>query len=159
MKQVNDKVLIGRVEQVLMPDLFDVPLHARIDTGAKNSAIWVSDAQVVEGKLNVIFLGDVAKEYNGETVQFSEYGKTVVASSNGHTESRYTVKLPLILHKRRIRATFTLADRSTQVYPILIGRNVLRGKFIVDVQTGKPIMSLEKQRTEELRKNINKEAL
>ena len=33
-------------------------------------------------------------------------------------------------------ATFTLADRSTQVYPVLIGRATLNGKFIVDVQKG-----------------------
>ena len=60
---------------------------------------------------------------------------------------------------RRIRATFTIANRQTQVYPVLIGRNVLRGKFIIDVKLGKVLSLAEKKRIAILQSQIkNKEA-
>ncbi len=36
------------------------------------------------------------------------------------------------MYGRKLNAKFTLSDRSTQTYPLLIGRNTLRGNFLVD---------------------------
>lgn len=151
------KELIGRVEQVSFPGLFPIAFHARIDTGAKKSTIWVSRAEYVDGQLRVTFFDKGASGYTGKVVVFHQFGQTVIASSNGHKQNRFTIKLPVMVHNRRIKATFTLADRSTQVYPILIGRNILRGKFIVDVELGNPVREKERQRTIELRKNLKKQ--
>jgi hypothetical protein len=41
-----------------------------------------------------------------------------------------------------------------QVYPVLIGRNVLRGKFIVDVKRGKPLIHQERLRSMRLRQRL-----
>ena len=71
-------------------------------------------------------------------------------------QQRYKVKLRVILDNRVINATFTLADRSSQVYPVLVGRNILRGKFIVDVHKGSPLKSLESFRTKQIAEQINK---
>lgn len=83
-------------------------------------------------------------EGDGVEHKFDAYGQQVVATSMGHIDTRYTIKTVVKLKGRRIRATFTIADRSTQVYPVLIGRNVLRGKFVVDVQFGKSLKAKEK---------------
>jgi hypothetical protein len=56
-------------------------------------------------------------------------------------------------------ATFTLADRSSQVYPVLIGRATLRGKFIVDVQMGSPLREEEEKRSMELQKGVIEEKI
>ena len=69
-------------------------------------------------------------------VQSGEYDKIVVQSTIGEAEERYKIQLLIELSGRRIRASFTLANRSRQVYPVLVGRNVLSGKFIVDVSIG-----------------------
>ena len=58
-----------------------------------------------------------------------------------------------MIKKRRIRAHFTIANRRTQVYPVLIGRNVLYGKFVVDVAKGTPLIEAERQRSEALQNN------
>lgn len=153
----TDMTIIGRAEEVILRDLLDISTHARIDTGARTSAIYISSAKVVDGKLHVVFFGPSHKCYTGEPIAFDSFGRVVVASSNGQTEARYTVKLRIILQKRKIVATFTLTDRSTQVYPVLIGRNVLRGKFIVDVKEGTPLTKHEKQKRDSLRQQLEKD--
>jgi hypothetical protein len=156
---MSDKIakkVIGRVEPLQFPEIGVREVHARIDTGAKTSAIWASRIWFEEGALAVVFFSETRPEYSGKVYHFNTYEQTVVASSNGQAETRYKVKLLVNIKGRSIRAHFTLADRSTQVYPVLIGRNVLRGKFVVDVKQGKPLKSAERNRTEQLRANLEK---
>lgn len=150
MKPVKEKIVIGRAERLSFPQLGVDSLAARIDTGAKTSAIWVSSAREVGGRLAVIFFDESSEYYDGVERFFDSYERGMVASSNGQAEERYKIKLLVVLHGRRIRARFTLADRSTQVYPVLVGRNVLLGKFVVDVQHGEPLLEAEKSRSEKL---------
>lgn len=136
---MDNRQILGKVEEVSLPEMGGVILCARVDTGAKTSAIWVSSVEETDDGLKVIFFGEKSSFYTGESVIFDSYSETDVASSNGLIERRYKVRLLVSVGGRRIRAWFTLADRSTQVYPILIGRNILRGKFLVDVMIGKEI--------------------
>lgn len=154
---MNDKQIIGKAEAVAFPELDIAKTHARIDTGAKTSAIWVSSVEETSKGLEVTFFGDGSDCFSGKKVTFTTYSETVVASSNGAVERRYKVRLLVIIAGRRIRAWFTLADRSAQVYPVLVGRNVLRGKFLVDVSVGtEALRKYEKQRTDILKKEIEK---
>lgn len=146
---------IGRAEKITFPGIGGVNTHARIDTGARTSAIWASHTKETEEGLEVIFFGEGSPEYTGDIYTFNTYGNLVVANSSGHTETRYTVKLVVILNGRKIRATFTLANRSTQVYPVLIGRNVLRGKFIVDVKQGSALKHAERIRDRALQSKLD----
>jgi hypothetical protein len=150
-KTDKSKVEIGSAEFIEIPTISEQKLPARIDTGARTSAIWVSSVRVTEEGLEVIFFGKKSSLYTGRSVIFQEYDTTVVGSSNGQTEQRYKVKMLIKVLGRSIKASFTLTDRSSQVYPILIGRNVLRGKFIVDVSSGKRLIEAEKARTAELK--------
>lgn len=148
--------ILGRTAEVCLPELDDRTTYARVDTGAKTSAIWISSAVVVDGALNVIFYGPSSPLYSGEVRSFTEFGQAVVASSNGQAQRRYKIRLLIVVGGRKIRAWFTLADRSTQVYPILIGRNVLRFKFIVDVtKFSKALEPQEKARSAALMKEVN----
>ncbi|MGB4957811.1 MAG: RimK/LysX family protein [Candidatus Saccharimonas sp.] len=151
--QKTPPVTIGRVEKVKIPTIAE-RVHARIDTGAKTSAIWASNISETGGVLQFHLFNEASDHFANEVISTSNYSQTVVASSNGATEIRYKVKLPVVLKNRRINASFTLTDRSSQVYPLLIGRNVLRGKFIVDTKQGAPLISQERRRTEHLRKGL-----
>jgi hypothetical protein len=150
MTEEKTKKVIGRAEVVKFPDLDDRKVHARIDSGARTSAIW-GTAHVDDGQLVVSFFGE-DNEY-----RFNDYGKQAVSSSNGHVDLRYTVKLTVVLAGRKVKATFTIANRQTQVYAVLIGRNVLRGKFVVDVKLGKVMKSEEKARISHLKSLVEKE--
>lgn len=138
---IKTKTVIGRAEQVRFPQLDGKKVYARIDSGARTSAIWGSANIDDQNVLWVSFFGHMDKNYS-----FNKFGKQAVTSSNGHIDVRFTVKLSVVLSGRKIRATFTIANRQTQVYPVLIGRNVLRGKFIVDVQKGKALIQSEKKK-------------
>jgi hypothetical protein len=144
MTDVKQKVLIGRVEKVNFLDFADLTLHARIDTGAKTSAVWATDIHESDRILSF----RLAWEKNGQSKihQTKVYSQRLVANSTGHVEERYAVRLRVKLAGRQVKATFTLANRASQVYPVLVGRNLLRGKFLVDVSQGKPLPSKERAR-------------
>lgn len=135
--------IIGQAERIKFP-LLNLKVHARVDTGARTSAIWASSTREVNGVLEVIFLGKSHEAYTGTVLTFHEYTQDVVTSSTGHTDVRYKVKMPVIVKGRKINASFTLADRSAQVYPVLVGRNILRGKFVVDVKGGTTLKHAER---------------
>ncbi|MDO4684431.1 MAG: RimK/LysX family protein [Candidatus Saccharibacteria bacterium] len=133
MTTTKRKTLIGRAEEVRFPGLGNCVLPARIDTGAKTSSIWATDITETPEGLRVRFASPSHDIYQHEML-FPHYEQTAVASSNGSVQLRYKVRISMVLQGRRIRAAFTLADRSTQAYPVLIGRSALHGKFVVDVQ-------------------------
>ncbi len=148
--------IIGRVEPVGFPGQQLDAVYARIDTGAHTSSIWVSVAELTnDAQLRVVFFGAGSPHYTGRAHYFTDFDTTAVASSNGQVQERFKIRLSIKIGGRRIRARFTLADRSEQVYPVLIGRNVLRGKFIVDVTRGAAQREIEAARSAELQKRLH----
>jgi hypothetical protein len=107
-------------------------------------------------KLNVTFFGPDSPFYDGKVHTFTsnQYTMTRVSNSFGQRELRYKVKLKIRVKKRLINGTFTLSDRSTKLYPILIGRSLLKHKFIVDVTKGNPLLADEKARAAILKDEI-----
>lgn len=146
----KEKRIIGRVERVSFP-VMGLQTYARIDTGAKTSSIHSALAEETNEGLRVCFFDDPTEHV------FPHYKKTVITSSMGHKEVRYKVKLSVVMKKRRVLTSFTLANRSTQVYPVLIGRNTLMRKFIVDVARGTPLKDEESRRSESLQALIIEE--
>lgn len=152
--QSKTKKLIGRAEKISFPEFDVLNIPARVDTGAKTSSVWATDIKEYDGVLHFTLFGPQSALYTGKVCQVSQFEKTVVASSIGEPQERYKIRILIKLHGKKIRARFTLADRSQQTYPILIGRNVLRGKFVVDVQDGKPLYKEERQRSTQLQSKM-----
>lgn len=146
--------IIGRAEILSFPELDIEGVYARIDTGATTSAIWASHVEVVDDELHVTLFDDREDLHKSPVIIFDEFERIAVASSTGHVQHRFKVRLLVRLKGKKIRAQFTLADRSTQVYPVLIGRNVLRGKFVVDVKQGRTLSAAEKERSLLLQSSI-----
>jgi hypothetical protein len=145
--------IIGRAEVVTFPSAGGLSLHARIDTGARTSSIWASKIEERQDGLHV-WLADEEHDINKHELVFTDYSQVVVASSTGHEQLRFKVKMPIIIKHRRILASFTLADRSNQVYPVLIGRLTLNNKFLVDVSHGDALREKEKVRSKQLQKKL-----
>lgn len=142
--------IIGRAENVRFTEWNDALIPARIDTGAKTSSVWASNIVEHDGRLSFVLFEAGSTHYTGNIITTDSFQIRAVASSNGAVEQRYAVKLLVELAGRKIRAYFTLANRSTQVYPVLVGRNVLRGKFLVDVKAGTPDAAAERLRSKAL---------
>lgn len=153
MDTVQTKKIIGSAEYIKFPELQDTKVHARVDSGARTSAIWGSASVNKDDQLEVVFFDDPTLRHT-----FTTYGRLAVATSTGHIDKRFTVRLLVVVKGKKIRATFTIANRASQVYPVLIGRNILRGKFIVDVKQGKKLKSLERQRIAQLQSTLQEES-
>lgn len=131
------KVIIGRSEELKFVEfeIHDVP--AKVDTGAYRSAVHADQIKLVEGEhgteLSFRLLGGhpVCGEF-ATVFSTPHYTKVWIANSFGHREERYEVKLKVKLGPKVFWATFTLADRSKKIYPILLGRKLLNGRFLVD---------------------------
>ena len=141
---------IGRTEPIELPDLFEGKILARIDTGATTSSLWASDIEETSDGLEFCLFDSSSALYTGERVVVADYGLRAVSSSMGHVQTRYQIRIPIKIKGRRKKVRFTLADRSTQIYPVLVGRNVLRNSFVVDVMEGKPDRKAERSKREEL---------
>lgn len=107
-------------------------IPARIDTGARTSSLWASDIVVEGNEITFKLFGPGSPWYTGKVVRRDIVEMREVKSSTGHVQERHVVIFAIRIHGKRISAKFTLSDRSTQLYPILIGRNTLRGNFLVD---------------------------
>lgn len=151
---VKTKKVIGRAESIALPELGDAEVPARVDTGARTSSIWASHMREEDGVLYFTLFDEPSDLYTGRTHHTHQFEKVIVISSNGQEQERYCVRLLIKLKGKRIRCRFTLADRSTQVYPVLLGRNVLRGKFIVDVTKGKPLYQEERDHFDRLQSKL-----
>ncbi|MDQ3123927.1 MAG: RimK/LysX family protein [bacterium] len=124
---------IGSAELLHLPDagIFNIP--AKIDTGADSCAVWASNIVEKNGVLSFCLFAAGSVFYTGDSIKTTEYKTTPVKNSFGEKELRYVVKLSISIGDRRIKVRFTLADRSRNHFPILLGKNFLKKRFLVDV--------------------------
>ncbi len=144
------KTIIGRAEIVsfLDADLKNVP--AKIDTGAYRSSVWATGIREEKGKVYFTLLGPDSPLYNGKELSTTEYKLIEVENSFGHKEERYSIFLSVRISGKRVRSNFTLANRGMKTYPALIGRKLLRNKFVVDVAQGSPLPDEEQTNVDTL---------
>ncbi len=124
---------IGSKEFVDFPGLQLKRVPAKIDTGAYSSVIWASKIKESKGVLHYTLFDRQSPFYTGKELSSQSYEVTNVRNSFGQSELRYKIKLKVVVGGRPIIANFTLANRSHNRLPVLIGRRVLNRKFIVDV--------------------------
>ena len=111
-----EQLVVGWREWVSLPDL-DVPrILAKIDTGARSSALHAPHAVVVEkgGESWVNF--DLALREEAHDTELRHWARLVdirdIKSSSGHVERRYVVKTTLVIGGRRWKIDVSLTDRS-----------------------------------------------
>ncbi|MCS6917867.1 MAG: RimK/LysX family protein [Chitinophagales bacterium] len=122
---------IGRVDRVDFPELglYDVP--AKIDSGAYTSSIHCEslEAYYESGEHRIAFRLPGSNRLYSAAV----YASRRVRNSFGQTAYRYTIKTPVVLFGKEYPVELALTDRSAMKYPVLLGRQLLRNRFIIDV--------------------------
>ena len=83
--------------------------------------------------LSFTLLNPSNKHYTSKKYTTRHYKVKKVRSSNGIETSRYQIKLRIELKGKSYRTTFNLSNRSEMRYPVLLGRKLLAGRFLVDV--------------------------
>lgn len=128
-----DKVIIGRAEPLFLVGLLNQNVPAKIDSGAYRSAIHAQNIVVKNGQLSCdLLLGHPS--YQGDSVAYTttDFAKVGVVNSFGLREERYEIKLQVKLADQTFKTSFTLANRSKNIFPVLIGRTFLNKRFIID---------------------------
>ncbi len=115
--------LVGWKEAVRFPKIKLGPIAAKIDTGARTSALH-ADVIEVRGR-RVRFVVDT-KAYAAPLVGFRR-----VKSSNGHSEMRPVIRATVQLGAVLMKTEMTLTDRKDMDVPMLLGRNSIKGLFVV----------------------------
>jgi len=127
-------LLIGAAEFVDIPAWGVRALAAKVDTGARTSALHVENVRELPRR-RVHF--DVRLHHSRPerrvTVEAAIQRRGRVRSTTGTTESRLFVATVVRVGPVRKRVELGLVDRKNMIYRMLLGRSALSGSFLVDV--------------------------
>lgn len=130
-------LVIGSTDRVDFPEfkLEDIP--CKIDTGASISAIHCHHVKLVEEngitQVSFMLLDPSHEAYQQMVFKTTNFKERMIKNSFGSTECRYSIRTTIRLFGRTIRAEFTLSDRENMRYPVLLGKRLLKNRFLVDV--------------------------
>lgn len=137
MSKVNsDKIIVGSEEWFSFPELGLPAIKARIDSGAKTSSIHAFNIQkfVRHGEIWVSF--EVHPLQNNRHVVVRCERRVIdrrsVKSSSGMTETRYVISTVMKVGAELIDIELTLANRDSMGYRMLLGREAMHGRMLVD---------------------------
>ena len=133
------KLRAGWVEHVTLPDLAIPRLKAKLDTGARTSALHVVRMRTVDtagGPLRRPIL-DITVPGGGRgrkphRVRAAVRGYVVVRDTSGRMERRPVIETALRLGPMKKRIAVTLTNRGDMLFPMLIGRTALGAGVVVD---------------------------
>jgi hypothetical protein len=120
--------LIGWREDVSLPDLSSDVLIAKIDTGARTAALHAG-AISVQGK-RVRFTLEFGEKKR--RFEMALHGLKKVKSSNGISELRPIIETYVKVGGHQFAIEITLTDRADMGVPMLLGRNAIKSRFIVN---------------------------
>lgn len=135
----SDPVPVGWKEYLALPELGIRRLKAKIDTGARTSALHVRSFTVVETLEDGTEVAEVEFEPDRRrpgqivTSRVRILRHLRVKDSGGHPELRPLIQTELVLGPVRKRIQLTLTDRSGMLFRMILGRKALEGDFVVDV--------------------------
>lgn len=133
---MTNKMVAGSEEWVSLPELKIPLIKVRVDSGAKTSAIHAVNIFPFQrnGESWVSF--DIHPlQYDGKQVVHCEaqvVDRRIIKSSSGNRESRYVIRTPLKIGEEVWDIEITLANRDSMGYRMLLGREAMRGKILVD---------------------------
>ncbi len=122
---------LGWREWVFLPSYNDFKLKAKIDTGARTSAIHATNIQIYRKNLSEMVKFQIYQSQSFLDIDTELISYKKIKSSFGQTEIRPTVHMKIQIGAEIWLTEITLAQRAKLTYPMLIGRNSLNKKHII----------------------------
>lgn len=127
---------VGWREWVALPDLGVAHVKAKLDTGARTSALHAFDLTEFtrDGADWVRFSVHPWQRSKADAVPVEHpvHDRRTVRSSTGHEQERVVIRTPITLLGRSVVAELTLTRRDEMGFRMLVGREALRQGFLVD---------------------------
>lgn len=133
--------LIGWREYVALPDLHIPQIKAKIDTGARTTALHavVEGIRQIEGEKWLdfrVFHGKKAGEISSRPL----LDQRDIKNTSGVAETRYVIETLLKIGSRSWPIEISLADREKMAFDIILGRTAIRGRRLL-VNPGKSFLA------------------
>ncbi|MGB1090785.1 MAG: ATP-dependent zinc protease [Oceanobacter sp.] len=131
-----NKSVLGYLEHVQLPEL-DIACDVKVDTGACSSSLHAEQIELIEkdGEDWVRFHVLFNRKGNriDQVCEAKLLGRKRIASSNGQRSYRYAIQTDIELGGQRWSIDLNLSHRGSMTYPMLLGREAIQGRFLVDV--------------------------
>lgn len=124
---------VGWRESVSLPAFKLIDLKAKIDTGAKTSALHAEDIEFVsvKGKKFVRFKVPT-EDGKRKTITSRFIEEREIKSSTGQKTIRPVVRTKIKMGKSEFEIEITLINRDLMGFKMLIGREALNGRFLIN---------------------------
>ncbi len=132
----SGKILVGWREWLALPGLGIPAIKAKVDTGARTSALHAFYVECFRrhGKSHVRFgvhplqrSQDLLLTCTAELLD-----QRVVYDSGGHHEQRWVIETPVRLGEEEWPMELTLTDRDSMLFRMLLGRTAMAGRILVN---------------------------
>lgn len=132
-----NKTLIGWRELVALPELNIYDLKAKIDTGARTSALHAYNIEHYTSRtgLHKVKFQVHPKQRNDRkivTCKAVVVDKRTVKSSMGQRQKRVTISTILKISDEQWPIEITLTNRDNMGFRFLLGRTAIKGRFLVE---------------------------
>ena len=128
--------ILGWREWISLPELGIDQIKAKIDTGARTSALHAFDVQLIEvSGEKVVKFNIHPMQRDMDTViecQAPLLDEREVRDSGGHSELRYVIETQIAIGTSIHTAEVTLTNRDSMGFRMLIGRTTMNGHYLVD---------------------------
>jgi hypothetical protein len=132
-KNKREKLVIGSAEHVDLPEFGVKGLRAKVDTGARSSALHVENIEMI-GQTRVRFDIRLHRKHAERRVvveaKITRQGR--VRPSSGHGQTRLFVSTPMRIGSVEKEVELSLVDRERMIFRMLVGRTALADDFLVD---------------------------
>lgn len=132
----REYVIIGWREWVALPELGVHKIKAKIDTGARTSALHAFSIKRFKhyGKEKLSFEIHPIQRNDRKIIQCNAdlVDIRTITDSGGHREHRYVIETPMVMGGVQRMIEITLTNRSFMTFRMLLGRKALQHYFIID---------------------------
>jgi hypothetical protein len=136
MIEKREKRVLGWREWVTLPELGISWVKVKVDTGARSSALHAYDVERYQraGRAWVRFKVHPLQRNISRVVEATAplFDQRDVRSSSGQIQSRYFIETTIELGGERWPIELTLVGRDEMGFRMLLGRQAVKGKFVVD---------------------------
>jgi len=130
----SQELILGKIDKFDLPDLNLKSVRAKIDTGAKTSSLHCMTIKPTkDGYIKFITLDENNKKFTGNYITKKISRIANVKSSNGTIQTRYFIQTPIVIYNKTYNIELSLSFRGSMKFPLLIGRELIKQDFLVDV--------------------------